>query len=194
MTTPTEPVDLSHLSDGDFNALVPQGYHGVGDCQPEPEGPTDEELELLITYQHAVSNQIESIIQSTGTYAGMDDLAAATLAGLHAVLARFGRPAIEQTRHQPEGTKLEPRGCPTPGACSCPTVPTVPPDLIQALEIAEAGLADIGDSDREPGDDLVWAESRAASCLPRIRAVLARWGRHPQVNTTSPHQNDKSSI
>lgn len=192
MTTPTEPVDLSHLSDGDFNALVPQGYHGVGDCQPEPEGPTDEEL--LITYQHAVSNQIESIIQSTGTYAGMDDLAAATLAGLHAVLARFGRPAIEQTRPQPEGTKLEPRGCPTPGACSCPTVPTVPPDLIRALEIAEAGLADIGDSDREPGDDLVWAESRAASCLPRIRAVLARWGRHPQVNTTSPHQNDKSSI
>lgn len=93
MTTPTEPVDLSHLSDEQFNALAPQGYHGVGDCLPVPEGPTDEEL--LITYQHAVSNQVESIIQSTGTYAGMDDLAAATLAGLHAVLARWGRPAIK---------------------------------------------------------------------------------------------------
>ena len=62
-------------------------------AQHEPVGPTDEEL--LMTYQHAVSNQVESIIQSTGTYAGMDDLAAATLAGLHAVLARFGRPVIE---------------------------------------------------------------------------------------------------
>ena len=99
MTTPTEPVDLSHLSDGNFNALVPQGYHGVGDCQPEPEGPSDEEL--LITYQHAVSNQVESIIQSTGTYAGMDDLAAATLAGLYAVLARWGRAALAQP--EPEG-------------------------------------------------------------------------------------------
>jgi hypothetical protein len=49
----------------------------------------------LITYQRAVSNQVERIIQSTGTYAGMEDLAAATLAGLHAVLARFGRHAIE---------------------------------------------------------------------------------------------------
>jgi hypothetical protein len=49
--------------------------------------------------------------------------------------------------------------------------------LIRALELAEAALADIGDAEREPGDDLAWAEARAAQDLPRIRAVLARWGR-----------------
>ena len=77
---------------------------------------------------------------------------------------------------EPEGTITEPRGCPTPGACSCPTAPYVPPELIRALELAEAALADIGDAEREPGDDLAWAEARAAQDLPRIRAVLARWG------------------
>ena len=78
---------------------------------------------------------------------------------------------------EPEGPPLEPRGCPTPGACSCPTSPTVPPELIRALELAEAALADIGDAEREPGDDLAWAEARAAQDLPRLRAVLARWGK-----------------
>jgi hypothetical protein len=78
---------------------------------------------------------------------------------------------------EPEGTIAKPRGCPTPGACSCPTAPYVPPELIRALELAEAALADIGDAEREPGDDLVWAEARAAQDLPRLRAVLARWGK-----------------
>ena len=70
---------------------------------------------------------------------------------------------------------LEPRGCPTPGACSCPTAPIVPPELIRALELAEAGLSDIGDSDRELGDDLAWTEARAAQDLPRIRQALNLW-------------------
>jgi hypothetical protein len=51
----------------------------------------------------------------------------------------------------------------------------VPPELIRALELAEAALADISDTEREP-----WSEARAAQDLPRIRAVLARWGRSPQ--------------
>lgn len=72
---------------------------------------------------------------------------------------------------EPQGPTLEPRGCPIPGACSCPTMPTVPPELIRALELAEAALADIGDAEREPGDDLAWAEARAAQDLPRIRAA-----------------------
>jgi hypothetical protein len=76
---------------------------------------------------------------------------------------------------EPEATITEPRGCPTPGACSCPTAPYVPPELIRALELAEAALADISDTEREP-----WSEARAAQDLPRIRAVLARWGRSPQ--------------
>ena len=80
---------------------------------------------------------------------------------------------------QPEPAEAitEPRGCPTPGACSCPTEPFVPPELIRALVLAEAALGDIGDAEREPGDDLAWAEARAVQDLPRIRAVLARWGK-----------------
>jgi len=45
--------------------------------------------------------------------------------------------------------------------------------LLEALELAEAGLADIGDADREPGDDLAWCERRAAEPLPVIRAAIA---------------------
>ena len=44
------------------------------------------------------------------------------------------RQAVERARTllsqpEPEGPPLEPRGCPTPGACSCPTSPTVPTEL-----------------------------------------------------------------
>jgi hypothetical protein len=56
----------------------------------------------------------------------------------------------------------------------------LPPELIRALELAEAALADIGDAEREPGDDLAWAEARAAQDLPRIRAVLTRCRRRRQ--------------
>ena len=45
--------------------------------------------------------------------------------------------------------------------------------LRSALELAEAALADIGDADREPGDDLAWCEARAAQDLPTVRAALA---------------------
>ena len=44
--------------------------------------------------------------------------------------------------------------------------------LRAALAYAEAALADIGDADREPGDDLAWCERRAAEALPRVRAAL----------------------
>jgi hypothetical protein len=42
-----------------------------------------------------------------------------------------------------------------------------------ALVIAEAALADIGDAEREPGDDLAWCERRAAQALPAVRAALS---------------------
>lgn len=45
--------------------------------------------------------------------------------------------------------------------------------LVDALRKAEAALADIGDADREPGDDLAWCERRAAEALPVVRAALA---------------------
>ena len=44
--------------------------------------------------------------------------------------------------------------------------------LRTALATAEAALADIGDSDREPGDDMAWCERRAALALPEVRAAL----------------------
>lgn len=46
--------------------------------------------------------------------------------------------------------------------------------LAEALYLAEAALADIGDADREPGDDVAWCEQRAAQALPAARAALAR--------------------
>lgn len=42
-----------------------------------------------------------------------------------------------------------------------------------ALVAAEAALADIGDADREPGDDIKWAERRAMQALPIVRNALA---------------------
>ena len=36
---------------------------------------------------------------------------------------------------------------------------------LEALVVAEAGLADIGDADRDPTDDLAWCEERAAQAL-----------------------------
>lgn len=44
--------------------------------------------------------------------------------------------------------------------------------LSVALRHAEAALADIGDADREEGDDMAWCEARAAKALPVIRAAL----------------------
>ena len=41
-----------------------------------------------------------------------------------------------------------------------------------ALMAAEAALSDIGDADREPGDDVAWLEERAAKALPAVRSAL----------------------
>jgi len=38
---PPSPNDLSHLSEAEFQALCPQGYHGVGDDGPQGEELTD---------------------------------------------------------------------------------------------------------------------------------------------------------
>lgn len=47
-------------------------------------------------------------------------------------------------------------------------------ELLAALKLAEAALSDIGDADREPGDDVAWCEARAAKPLPEIRAAIAK--------------------
>jgi hypothetical protein len=47
-------------------------------------------------------------------------------------------------------------------------------ELLEALKLADAALSDIGDADREPGDDLAWCEARAAKDIPAIRAAIAK--------------------
>ena len=44
--------------------------------------------------------------------------------------------------------------------------------LRAAIKMAEAALADIGDSDHEPTDDLAWCERRAQQALPVVRFAL----------------------
>ena len=46
--------------------------------------------------------------------------------------------------------------------------------VLDALVVAEASLSDIGDADREPGDDVAWCEKRAHQALelPR-KAIIA---------------------
>ncbi len=44
---------------------------------------------------------------------------------------------------------------------------------LDALKKAEAALSDIGDADREPGDDVAWCEARAAEAIPQTRAAIA---------------------
>jgi len=105
--------------------------------QPEPEGPTDEEIERFADK----AGFVEGHAYDECGFRIHDEVGFA-----RALLARWGRAYV-------------------------------PPELIRALELAEAALADIGDAEREPGDDLAWAEARAAQDLPRIRAVLARWGK-----------------
>ena|GEM_PF-3861128 len=54
--------------------------------------------------------------------------------------------------------------------------------MLEALGVAEAALSDIGDADREPGDDVAWCERRAADALPRVRAALARAAKARNIN------------
>jgi hypothetical protein len=58
--------------------------------------------------------------------------------------------------------------------------------LREALQVAEAALSDIGDADREPGDDLAWCERRAAQNLPLIRQALALPAAAPAVPQGEP--------
>lgn len=48
-------------------------------------------------------------------------------------------------------------------------------NLLSALMHAEAVLSDIGDAEREPGDDLAWCEQHAAKALPVVRRAIAAY-------------------
>ena len=48
--------------------------------------------------------------------------------------------------------------------------------LVRALQHAEAALADIGDADREPEDNVKWCEDRAAEAIPLVRRTLTKVG------------------
>jgi hypothetical protein len=56
--------------------------------------------------------------------------------------------------------------------------------LLGVLCYAESALSDIGDADREPGDDLEWCEGRAAEALPRIRKLLLAHGKTTTATTS----------
>ena len=56
-----------------------------------------------------------------------------------------------------------------------------------ALVTAEAALADIGDADREPSDDMAWCERRAARALPAVRAALMLHVVADPVTTVARH-------
>lgn len=56
-------------------------------------------------------------------------------------------------------------------------------EVLKALQYAEAALSDIGDAEREEGDDLAWCENRAAEALPTIRGVLRAHGRRVDTLT-----------
>ena len=62
-------------------------------------------------------------------------------------------------------------------AASCSHVMDDRDQLLDVLSYAECALGDIGDADREPGDDLEWCEERAAEALPRIRKLLTTHGK-----------------
>ena len=54
MTNPLEPNDLSHLSDEEFIALCPQGFHGTGDFEPDNLTPK-EHNELVLISEHGIA-------------------------------------------------------------------------------------------------------------------------------------------
>jgi hypothetical protein len=68
--------------------------------------------------------------------------------------------------------------------------------LLDALSYAECALGDIGDADREPGDDLEWCERRAAEALPRIRKMLLAHGKTTTATTamTTPTLDEISKL
>jgi hypothetical protein len=72
-------------------------------------------------------------------------------------------------------------------------------DRDQSLEVlcyAECALGDIGDADREPGDDLEWCERRAAEALPLIRKLLLAHGKTTTATTamTTPTLEEISKL
>jgi hypothetical protein len=68
--------------------------------------------------------------------------------------------------------------------------------LLGVLCYAESALSDIGDADREPGDDLEWCEGRAAEALPRIRELLLAHGKTttPTTSMTTPTIEEISKL
>jgi hypothetical protein len=92
--TDLTPNDLSYLSDEEFNALCPQGYHATGD-EPEPPEPTDQELLELMPQpmRDDLAAAARAMAQQAGTAAGIFRTVLNThaLTYARAVLAQHGR-------------------------------------------------------------------------------------------------------
>jgi hypothetical protein len=91
----------------------------------------------------------------------------------------------------PPAPPLEPRGCPLPGACGCPTAPIVPPELIRALEVAAEALR-VVDAGIVLADDMAGAQACAAKALPKVRYALQTWRDHstPPAATREVEHDD----
>ena len=90
-------------------------------------------------------------------------------------------------RENPPGqpVAIEPRGCPTPGACSC-VVPTTPP----APEVGELGelgeVAELVAALKEPGDQFPEYRTIASEQADRIAALLQQQQHLPGLAGAEP--------
>jgi hypothetical protein len=61
--TDLTPNDLSHLSDEEFNALCPQGFHATGDFEPDNLTPEEHNALVLIS-DHAIAPPLSPAAQA----------------------------------------------------------------------------------------------------------------------------------
>lgn len=92
MTNPLEPNNLSHLSDEEFLALCPQGFHGTGDFDASSSSPKPSSDDILsLAHEHFTfrGNSWRGQFFATSMEANTDP-AQALLSFACAVLERWG--------------------------------------------------------------------------------------------------------
>jgi hypothetical protein len=97
-TTPVQPpADLSHLSDDEFNALCPQGYHATGD-EPKQCPLTDEQIMALMP-QH-VRDDLATASRALADQAGVEVSAGVFRVILNTGAVNFVHAVLEHLGYQ----------------------------------------------------------------------------------------------
>jgi len=97
-TTPVQPpADLSHLSDDEFNALCPQGYHATGDG-PKQCPLTDEQIMELMP-QH-VRDDLATASRALADQAGVEVSAGVFRVILNTGAVNFVHAVLEHLGYQ----------------------------------------------------------------------------------------------